>query len=70
MLKTLTYSDLNIKTTHFSDINKLSTQMTIVAIAFLWPYLANNDKHENICTMKKWLTFFYIWTHKNCTYHL
>lgn len=34
--------------THLTDLNRLSTLMSITAIAFVWAYLAGIDKHENI----------------------
>jgi hypothetical protein len=45
-------SGFNMEDTHLTDLDRISTLVAIVAIAFVWAYLAGIDKHENIKAIK------------------
>ncbi|WP_227625979.1 transposase [Geofilum rubicundum] len=42
----------NMEDTHLTDLNRLSTLVAIIAIAFVWAYLVGIDKHKNINSIK------------------
>jgi hypothetical protein len=52
MFKAMKSSGFNIEDTHLSDLSRISKLIAILAIAFVWAYLAGIDKHENISPIK------------------
>ena len=46
------YSGFNLEDTHLSNLYRLTTLMAVLAIAFVWAYLAGIDKHEHISPIK------------------
>ncbi len=45
-------SRISIEDTHLTDLERLSKLIAVVAIAFIWAYLAGIDKHENLKPIK------------------
>ena len=52
MFKAMKSSGFNLEDTHLTDLERLSKLIAVVAIAFIWAYLAGIDKHENIKPIK------------------
>lgn len=52
MFKAMKSSGFNLEDTHLTDLERLSKLLAVVAIAFVWAYLAGIDKHENIKPIK------------------
>lgn len=52
MFKAMKSSGFNFEKTHLTDLQRISMLMALVAIAFIWVYLASIDKHENIKFIK------------------
>lgn len=52
MFKAMKSSGFNLEDTHLTDLERLSKLISIVAIAFIWAYLAGIDKHENLKPIK------------------
>lgn len=48
MFRAMKSSGFNLENTHLTDLQRISKLLSIVAIAFIWAYLAGIDKHENI----------------------
>ena len=48
MFKAMKSSGFNLEDTHLTDLERLSKLIAVVAIAFIWAYLAGIDKHENL----------------------
>lgn len=48
MFKAMKSSGFNIEDTHLTDLERISKLLAVVAIAFVWAYLAGIDKHVNI----------------------
>jgi len=45
--KAMKSSGFNLVDTHLTDLERLSMLIAVVAIAFIWAYLADIEKHEN-----------------------
>ncbi len=52
MFKAMKSSGFNIEDTHLADLERISKLLAVVAIAFVWAYLAGIDKHLNIKPIK------------------
>lgn len=52
MFKAMKSSGFNLEATHLSDLERISKLLAVVAIAFVWAYLAGIDKHQNIKPIK------------------
>jgi hypothetical protein len=52
MFRAMKSSGFNMEDTHLTDLDRLSTLMAIIAIAFVWAYLVGIDKHKNINPIK------------------
>ncbi|WP_051536243.1 transposase [Marinilabilia salmonicolor] len=52
MFKAMKSSGFNLEDTHLNNLDRLTTLIAVVAIAFVWAYLAGIDKHENISPIK------------------
>lgn len=52
MFKAMKSSGFNLETTHLTDLERISKLLAVVAIAFIWAYLAGIDKHQNIKPIK------------------
>ena len=52
MFRAMKTSGFNIEDTHLNKLERLSTLISVVSIAFIWAYLAGIDKHEKIVTIK------------------
>jgi hypothetical protein len=48
MFRAMKSSGFNLEDTHLTDLNRISKLLAVVAIAFVWAYLAGIDKHLNI----------------------
>ncbi len=65
-------SGFNIEDTHLNKLERLSTLISVVSIAFIWAYLAGIDKHEKLSqlkskTRKKSLQFLQVWVNSDCS---
>jgi hypothetical protein len=52
MFRAMKSSGFNLEDTHLTDLERLSKLLAVVAIAFVWAYLAGIDKHQNIKPIK------------------
>lgn len=52
MFKAMKSSGFNIEDTHLTNLDRISTLLSVIAIAFIWAYLAGIDKDENIKPIK------------------
>ena len=52
MFRAMKSSGFNHEDTHLTDLQRISKLLTVVAIAFVWAYLAGIDKHCNIKPIK------------------
>ena len=52
MFRAMKSSGFNMEETHLTDLDRLSTLVAIIAIAFVWAYLVGIDKHKNIIPIK------------------
>ena len=52
MFKAMKTSGFNLEDTHLTNLDRLSTLLSVLAIAFVWAYLAGIDKHENVTPIK------------------
>jgi hypothetical protein len=52
MFRAMKSSGFNLEDTHLTDLERISKLLAVLAIAFVWAYLAGIDKHENIKPIK------------------
>jgi hypothetical protein len=52
MFRAMKSSGFNMEATHLTNLDRLSTLLSVIAIAFVWAYLAGIDKHENVTPIK------------------
>lgn len=52
MFKAMKSSGFNLEDTHLTHLDRISKLLAVVAIAFVWAYLAGIDKHLNIKPIK------------------
>lgn len=52
MFRAFKSSGFNLEDTHLTDITRISKLLSLIAIAFVWAYLAGIDKHLNIKSIK------------------
>jgi hypothetical protein len=52
MFRALKTSGFNLEDTHLSDLERISSLLSVLCIAFIWAYLAGIHKHQNIKPIK------------------
>jgi transposase len=52
MFRAMKSSGFNIEDTHLNNLERLSTLISVVSIAYIWAYLVGIDKHEKIAPIK------------------
>jgi hypothetical protein len=52
MFQAMKTSGFNIKNTHLNNLERLSTLISVISIAFIWAYLAGIDEHEKTAPIK------------------
>ena len=52
MFRAMKSSGFNLEETHLTDLQRISKLLAVLAIAFVWAYLAGIDKHENFKQIK------------------
>ncbi len=52
MFRAMKSSGFNLEDTHLTDLERIAKLLAVVAIAFVWAYLAGIDKHVNIKAIK------------------
>jgi hypothetical protein len=52
MFRAMKSSGFNMDATHLTNLDRLSTLLSVIAIAFVWACLAGIDQHENVTPIK------------------